>query len=367
MTRLNRLLRQLTQDPAAALRFRPEVEHLEAREVPSVVPIVTPPTISLTKSAPDVCYAPGSQVTYTYVVGNTAGTNPVTHVSLTDDNGTPANPNDDFTLTPGTNVTAIDDGGTPGDTSDDGVVAAGASLDIGHSWTFQHSVTIDPTISANTTITNVAVVTGTAGDTMVSATASKTISVCVTTPPTTPPTPLAHGDTATIGFWNNKNGQALICSLNGGSTSKALGNWLAATLPNIYGSSCGANNLAGKTNAQVAAYFQTLFNKTGQKLEAQVLATALAMYVTNSTLAGGSYAAKYGFNVDTKGIGGDYYNIGDNGAAFGVVNDSVMTVSQILAAANAKAVKGLLWNGNTTYRNMGNDVFTGINQQGDIT
>jgi hypothetical protein len=356
---LNRLLRQLTQDPAAALRFRPEVEHLEAREVPSVVPIVTPPTISLTKSAPDVCYAPGSQVTYTYVVGNTAGTNPVTHVSLTDDNGTPANPNDDFTLTPGTNVTAIDDGGTPGDTSDDGVVAAGASLDIGHSWTFQHSVTIDPTISANTTITNVAVVTGTAGDTMVSATASKTISVCVTTPPTTPPTPLAHGDTATIGFWNNKNGQALIKSLNTGPSSTALATWLATNFPHLYGADAGANNLTGKTNTDVAALFQKFFNVKGAKTDAQVLGAALAVYVTDSDLAG-TAATKYGFTVTSGGTGDKTYNVGSLGTAIGLQNNTTYTVLQLLRQADLDKANG------TFNANAFNSIFDGINQKGDI-
>jgi hypothetical protein len=39
-----------------------------------------------------------------------------------------------------------------------------------------------------------------------------------------PPTGLGHGDTATIGFWHNKNGQALILSFNGGGTSVKLGN-----------------------------------------------------------------------------------------------------------------------------------------------
>ena len=43
--------------------------------------------------------------------------------------------------------------------------------------------------------------------------------------------PVQNGQTAGIGFWNNKNGQALIKALNGGSTSTQLGDWLAATLP----------------------------------------------------------------------------------------------------------------------------------------
>ena len=90
----------------------------------------------------------------------------------------------------------------------------------------------------------------------------------------------------------------------------------------MYGSGCGANNLAGKTNAQIAAYFCSLANDSTKQLEAQVLATILAVYATDSDWAGGTYAASYGFTVNTIGVKNDYYNIGDNGAAFGVVNDS---------------------------------------------
>jgi hypothetical protein len=39
--------------------------------------------------------------------------------------------------------------------------------------------------------------------------------------------------TATIGFCHNKNGQASIKSLDGDSWLKALGNCLAANLPNM--------------------------------------------------------------------------------------------------------------------------------------
>src|SRR5262249_13577435 len=46
---------------------------------------------------------------------------------------------------------------------------------------------------------------------------------------------VGQGQTASIGFWNNKNGQALIKALNGGSASTQLGDWLAATLPNMFG------------------------------------------------------------------------------------------------------------------------------------
>src|SRR5205085_8033823 len=83
-----------------------------------------------------------------------------------------------------------------------------------------------------------------------------------------------------IGFWHNRNGQALISSFNGGATATALGNWLAATFANLYGAGAGVNDLTGKTNAQVAAFYLTLFDAHGPKLDAQVLATALNLYAT---------------------------------------------------------------------------------------
>jgi hypothetical protein len=70
---------------------------------------------------------------------------------------------------------------------------------------------------------------------------------------------IAQGQTGTIGFWHNKNGQALIVALNGGSTSTQLADWLPATLPNIYGAGAGSHNLAGKSNADLAALIQSDF------------------------------------------------------------------------------------------------------------
>ena len=121
--------------------------------------------------------------------------------------------------------------------------------------------------------------------------------------------PLRRGDTATIGFWQNKNGQALINSLNGGNGSMKLANWLAYNFPCLFGT-YAANNpplktLAGMTNAGVAAFFVDLFKVKGQKTYAQVLGAALACYVTDSTLAG-TAAAKYGFNVSSLGTGAKF-------------------------------------------------------------
>jgi choice-of-anchor A domain-containing protein/uncharacterized repeat protein (TIGR01451 family) len=59
-----------------------------------------------------------------------------------------------------------------------------------------------------------------------------------------PSVPVARGDFATIGFWHNKNGQALIDSLNGGPTSTALAHWLVSNFPNLFGVSAGIHAFA---------------------------------------------------------------------------------------------------------------------------
>lgn len=174
----------------------------------------------------------------------------------------------------------------------------------------------------------------------------------VVPPPQFPP--LGHGDTATIGFWHNKNGQALINSMNGGPTSTNLGTWLAINYPCLFG------NLYGKANTVVASQFMTYFNVKGTKTYAQVLAGALADYVTSSTLAGGSTAAGYGFNVTPAGTGAKTYNVGANGAAIGLVNNTSYTVAQLLQAANAKCP----WN--SAVFNALNSIFDGLNTSGDI-
>ena len=151
---------------------------------------------------------------------------------------------------------------------------------------------------------------------------------------------VVHGQTATIGFWQNKNGQRLLKDLNGGSTSTQLSSWLAATFPNLYGAGA-QTDLTGMTNAEVAATFKAMFKAkvkqkgTQTKVECQVLATAFAVYVTNSNLAG-TTAESYGFLVDD-GVGTATWNVGTNGDAFGVANFSELTVLDLLLAAQGGA------------------------------
>ncbi|MBY0309334.1 MAG: hypothetical protein K2Q09_11380, partial [Phycisphaerales bacterium] len=180
-------------------------------------------------------------------------------------------------------------------------------------------------------------------------------------------TTLGTGDTATIGFWNNKNGQALIKALNGSANAGNLGNWLASNFPNLFGSAAGStNNLAGKTNTQVAAAFKAKFAVTGMKIDAQVFAVALAVYATNSSLAGGTYAAAYGFNVSTGGTGAKTFSVGSTGSALGVANNSVLSIMDILKKVNTVASGGTIFSSNSTNRSSVNSLLDAINQSGDI-
>ncbi len=170
---------------------------------------------------------------------------------------------------------------------------------------------------------------------------------------------LVRGQTATIGFWHNNNGQALIMSLNGGPTATGLGNWLSSSFGNVY------SGLAGKTNSQIAAYFQTLFDETGQKTGAQFLAGALAVYSTTPSLAGGTMATQYGFTVSAGGTGIATYDVGTSLVPFGGPQGRV-SIIQLIQFINSKSVGGVLANGNASLLNVINTIFSGINETGDI-
>ena len=121
--------------------------------------------------------------------------------------------------------------------------------------------------------------------------------------------------------------------------------------------------------------FSFAFNVSGVKIDAQALAVSLAIYVTNSNLAG-TVAVQYGFYVTSAGTGAATYNIGSAGQAFNVANNSILTILSIMQSTNSQAKKGVLWdlNGNgsissaeQTLRNLANAVFTDINETGDIS
>src|SRR4029077_2812331 len=91
--------------------------------------------------------------------------------------------------------------------------------------------------------------------------------------------------------------------------------------------------------------FQQDFLQRGQKLDAQVMATALSVYATNATLDSTGVAAQYGFRVSGDGVGTATVNVGGNGDAFGVANNTTMTILDLLLATDDQAVNGLLYGG----------------------
>jgi hypothetical protein len=177
--------------------------------------------------------------------------------------------------------------------------------------------------------------------------------------------PVQPGQSAGVGYWASKKGQALIDAFNDGPADTGLANWLAATFANLYGVNAGSNNLTGKTNAQVAAFYLALFSQKGPKLDAQVLDTGLDVYATTLSL-GGTTAKKYGFQVTAYGLGADSVNVGSSGAAFGVANIATLNVYQILLAADSSAVHGILYNGNEALQSAAASVFGAINAGGGI-
>ena len=211
--------------------------------------------------------------------------------------------------------------------------------------------------------------------------------------------PIGDSVTATIGFWHNKNGQALIESLNGIPTSTQLGDWLAATFPSMYGPGAFYDaargddqdmNLTGKTNEEVAQIFKYLHKRNKKtavaggppKVDAQVL--ALAVYSTSKDLAGGDYAASYGFNTSADGIGYTTFNVldvlttqeaDDLGLTPVMDTSGNATIIDILLTTNSETADGLLYDANDddsidsfegVLRTLANELYTAINEGSDI-
>jgi parallel beta-helix repeat protein len=183
-----------------------------------------------------------------------------------------------------------------------------------------------------------------------------------------------RGQAATIAFWQSSSGQSLIKRLNAGPTDTNLGIWLAASFPNLYGPDAGSASFLGKTNAQIAAYYATLYKTTSQKLDAHVLSLALATYVTDANLAG-TVGRNYGFIVSDTGLSGATFNVGGNGAAFGLANQTVAAVSTLLNIANDRSSNGILFDVNhdgvldateQSWRSLATALFNAIDNAGGI-
>lgn len=145
----------------------------------------------------------------------------------------------------------------------------------------------------------------------------------------------------------------------------------------------------------MASFYKSEFFKKKlkgtSKVDAQFMSTALATFFTSSNLSGGSVAASYGFNVTETGIGTKVVNVGSSGAAFGVDDNTDMTVMALLLATNALTGAdngtndgvtdtddnaysnvydtngdGILDDAEKALRALANSVYTGINEGGDI-
>jgi hypothetical protein len=188
---------------------------------------------------------------------------------------------------------------------------------------------------------------------------------------------VSTGDSAGVGFWHSKNGQALIAQ---GGTQ--LAQWLTSTFSNIFG-----NTLVGMTGSQVATFYRDQvfkgLSKSGgtPKVDAEFFAVALATYFTDLTLAG-QVAAAYHFNVTDTGIGTKIVNVGTKGAAFNVANGSDRTIMQLLLATNDltdqpnsilgyaavydRDGNGVISSAEASLRSMANVIFSSINGSGGI-
>ena len=181
---------------------------------------------------------------------------------------------------------------------------------------------------------------------------------------------LIKGMTLTQGGWHNANGQAVInsfgCTSSTGTSSAGmtLGQWLYCNFWNLF------PHCASKTNAQVAADFQTAHSLVGLQGNTYAKAFSVPLGCCASTigLCFNSTAAQCGFIATVGGLGEETYNVGNNGAAFGVPNGTTLTVFDVMQTANANynPVTGLFYGGDATRTNELNNVLDGIDQKGDI-
>src|SRR5262249_50485455 len=81
---------------------------------------------------------------------------------------------------------------------------------------------------------------------------------------------------------------------------------------------------------------------------------------TRSPRAGGAHGRGEQRHSDLQREGGN------NGDAFGVANNTTMTVLDLLLATDRQAVGGVLYGGNTAKKGEANDLFSALNQAGGI-
>jgi hypothetical protein len=168
------------------------------------------------------------------------------------------------------------------------------------------------------------------------------------------------GQTAGVRFWSSNRGQTLLTSFNGGANSTRLSTWLATNFSRLYGASAGSHNLSGKTNADVATYLRGLRTRTRPSADQQALVTALDVYATTASL-GGAHGAAAGFRISDAGLGAVAFNVRRAGSAFGVPNNTTLSVYQLLSRVNQTAVQGVVANGNVLVQDQIRNTFLRLN------
>jgi hypothetical protein len=173
---------------------------------------------------------------------------------------------------------------------------------------------------------------------------------------------VASGTFGTAAYWATSTGQNVIKSLNASSTATALSQWLATNFPNLYGVAAGTYSLVNSngtyfTNTQVASAYSK-FTGAAQ----QVLSTALGVYATSINLAGiNVHSIDSHITTSTYGSSMETYSVGSNGAAFGLANNTSVTVMQLLLDLNANTLAGAMPSSGAS------TIFTAINTAGGVS
>ena len=223
-------------------------------------------------------------------------------------------------------------------------------------YTYPHTVRVPQFNCVRFTNTAVIVETGQSG--------SQTVEICGP----------ARTGALTIGFWQNKNGQAII---NGGSSTAGVcnsGTWLRGYAPfqDLSATANCASVAAYVTNVIKAALCTSTTNTCNSMLKAQMLATALDVYFSDPALGGNQIGAPGpigGVTIDLQhvctiitGTGACGGGIIDVSSAF---SGPSLSVLQILSYAGSQSnVGGSTWYANVKATQvLAKDAFDAINNQ----
>jgi hypothetical protein len=291
--------------------------------------------------------APGDQINCTYSeTGSSSAdvTNSATVAWTTvDANGDPQSPTATDQKTKSYTVNNIDEcvDVTDPNAPNSGVLGTACSNDVNNPISFTYSKTVNVVANVCTKYDNTA--TFTTNDNGTTGTASKSVTVCGT----------ASG-ALTMGFWQNKNGQAIITGQAKTGTCPSA-TWLRQFAP-------FQDLSATATCAQVGTYDLNVFNAAtctssdatcNKMLKAQMLSTALDVYFSDPALGGNKIGASVpvgGLKIDLTKVCfpinagppvscGGYVN---TSGAFGPAN--ALKVSEMLTFAATKSnVGGTTW------------------------